>query len=136
MKIKKFLILTVLNISCLVTFSMAQENKVSAGCKMFMDNKIISEITVENAVQWAELTPPTVMCENRLYRLETFQINYLTLKPFLNKDFGIGEGGIPIMARETIKTGKAGDTIILKEVVATDTSGTKINLPIISFKLQ
>ncbi|MBL0341627.1 MAG: hypothetical protein IPP71_12205 [Bacteroidetes bacterium] len=117
--------------------SIAQTAKTPGSCKMYMDEKVVLEITLEDAVKWCDLEPPTVQCDDgKIYKLETFHINYLTLKPFLNREFGIGEGGFPIRAKEAIKAGQSGDTIILKEVTYTDASGNKNTLPIISLKIK
>jgi hypothetical protein len=115
----------------------AQTVKVPSSCKMYLEDKMIAEVTVEDAIKWCELTPPTVQCDDgKIYKLETFAISYLTLKPFMSQDFGVGLGGFPIRAREAVKNGKSGDTIILKEVTYTDSTGTKKNLPVISLKFK
>lgn len=117
--------------------SWSQTAKVPGVCKMFLDEKMIAEIKIEDAIKWSELTPPMVQCDDgKIYKLESFQISYLSLKPFQNQDFGIGEGGFPIMAQRAIKSGKAGDTIILKQATYTDANGTKNTLPTISLKLN
>ena len=116
---------------------LAQTVKVPASCKMYLEDKMMTEVTVEDAIKWCELTPPTVQCDDgKIYKLETFAISYMTLKPFMSQDFGIGEGGFPIRAREAVKNGKSGDTIILKEVTYIDETGAKKTLPIISIKFK
>ncbi len=115
----------------------AQTVKVPTSCKMYLDDKMVVDVTVEDAIKWCELTSPLVQCDDgKIYKIESFQISYLTLKPFMSRDFGIGEGGFPIMARNAVKNGKPGDTIILKEVTYTDASGNKNNLPVISLKFK
>lgn len=115
----------------------AQTVKTPGACKMYLEEKVVTEISVEDAIKWCELTPPTVQCDDgKIYKLESFQISYLTLKPFMSQDFGIGEGGFPIKARMAVKNGKSGDTIILKQVNYTDASGAKNTLPTISLKLK
>ena len=131
------LIATVLATTFSATFTYAQTAKAASSCKMYLDNKMIAEPTLEEGLRWCELTPPTVQCDDgKVYLLQSFQISYLTLKPFLSKDFGIGEGGIPIMAKQAVKNGKPGDTLILKEVMYTDSTGTKNSLPVISLKFK
>ena len=135
MNLIKVLALALLTSASGVT--LAQQAKAPASCKIYLNEKVVPEVTIADAMAWCELTPPVVQCDDgKLYQLETFKINYLTLKPFQNKDFGIGEGGFPIMAREAVKNGQAGDTIILKEVTYTDAAGNKNTLPIISIKLK
>ncbi len=123
-----------------VTISLSawsQDAKVPGVCKMYLEEKVVAEIKLEDAVKWIELTPPTVQCDDgKVYKLETFQISYLSLKPFQSQDFGLGEGGVPIMAARAIQNGKPGDTIILKNATYTDASGTKNTLPTISLKIN
>ena len=134
---KKLLFLLVLILSGSFSEINAQESKTPASCKVYLNDKVVNDVTIAEALAWTELTPPTVQCDDgKIYKLETFQINYLTLKPFMNKDFGIGEGGFPILARDAIKNGNVGDTVILKEVTYTDEKGNKNTLPIISIKLK
>ena len=117
--------------------SIAQTIKVPSSCKVYLDDKIVAEVTIKDAIQWCELTPPMVKCDDgKIYLLENFQINFLTLNPFMNKDFGVGEGGFPILARNAIKNAKPGDTIILKNVTYTDGEGAKHELPTMSIKLK
>lgn len=118
------------------TVTLSQTPKSPVTCKMFLEDKVVSEITLENAIKWCDLEPPTVQCDDKVYKLETFKISFLTLKPFQSQDFGIGEGGFPVRARMAIKDAKSGDTIILKEATYTDASGTKNTLPVISFKIK
>ena len=134
---KKILLIVVVIISGSLSQLNAQEAKAPASCKVYMNDKVINDVTIADALSWTELSPLTVQCDDgKIYKLETFQINYLTLKPFMNKDFGIGEGGFPILAREAIKNGNVGDTVILKEVTYIDEKGNKNTLPIISIKLK
>lgn len=134
---KKILLIVVVIISGYLSHVSAQEAKAPASCKVYMNEKVINDVTIADALAWTELSPLTVQCDDgKIYKLETFQINYLTLKPFMNKDFGIGEGGFPILAREAIKNGNVGDTVILKEVTYIDEKGNKNTLPIISIKLK
>ncbi len=133
--LKVILLTSVIAISALS--AKAQDDKAPASCKMYMEEKTVTDITVEDAVKWCELTPPTVICDDgKIYKLETFSITYLQLNPFMSQDFGIGEGGFPIMARRAVAKGKAGDTIILKDATYTDATGTKNTLPVISLKLK
>ena len=134
---KHIILIVVVILTGCNTILKAQEAKTPASCKVYLNDKVISDVTIADALAWTELTPPTVQCDDgKIYKLETFQINYLTLKPFMNKDFGIGEGGFPILARDAIKNGNIGDTVILKDVTYTDEKGNKNTLPIISIKLK
>jgi hypothetical protein len=115
----------------------AQKVKAPASCKMYLEDKIVTDVTVEDAIRWCELTPPAVRCDDgKIYKLETFKISFLTLKPFTNQDFGTGQGGFPIRARDAVKNGKPGDTIILKDPTYSDSTGVKDTLPVISIKFK
>ena len=114
----------------------AQEAKLPSGCKMYLDEAIVAEISKDAAVKWCELSPPEVKCaDGVVYRLETFKISFLTLSPFQNQDFGIGQQGFPIRARQAVAGAKSGDTIILKEATYLDANGNSQKLPTLSFKI-
>ncbi len=134
--ILKLSILSILMLTYCIS-AKAQTVKTPGSCKMYLDDKVVTEISVEAAIKWAEMEPPTVLCDDgKIYKLESFQISFLTLKPFMNQDFGVGLNGFPILARKAIANGKTGDTIILKKVTYTDEAGNKNELPIISLKIQ
>lgn len=130
-------LILIIMLATISTSTYSQTAKAVTSCKMYLEEKVVAEISVEDAIKWCELTPPTVLCDDgNVYKLENFQISYLTLKPFQSQDFGIGEGGFPIRARQAVKNGKSGDTIILKQVTYTDAAGAKQSLPVISLKLK
>jgi hypothetical protein len=113
-----------------------QESKIPASCKMYLDETVVTEITKETAIKWCELSPPTVKCaDGIIYKLETFKVNFLTLKPFMNYDFGEGQAGLPIKARQAVANANPGDTIILKEATYLDAAGNPQPLPTLSFKI-
>ncbi|MFM2190112.1 MAG: hypothetical protein ACU4F9_00135 [Arcticibacter sp.] len=108
-----------------------------AGCKPVLDGKVVEDLTLEALTKWCELTPLIVQCDDgKRYTLQTFQVNFFTLKPLVNREFGVGEGGIPLKAREAVAKGMAGDALILKEVKAADDKGNVISFPTMSFKLK
>jgi len=108
-----------------------------SSCKPVLDGKVLDEITLEALTKWCEATPLIVQCDDgKRYALQTFQVNFFTLKPLVNREFGIGEGGIPIRAREAVAKGMAGDALILKDVKAADDKGDIISIPTMSFKLK
>ncbi len=135
---KKIFTASALVISMFFSFeTAAQKDGAPASCKMYMDGKVIPEVSLEDAVRWCELVPPTVQCDDgKIYSLETFQVNFFTLKPLQNREFGTGEGGFPILAREAIAKGMPGDAIVLKEVTYTGSDGKKGSLPVISLKIK
>jgi hypothetical protein len=104
---------------------------------MYLDNAKVTDVSLEQVLQWTELVPPTVMCDDgKVYMLEQFKVGFITLKPFQNQEFGVGERGFPIRAREAFRNGKPGDAIVLKDVIYLDASGARQSLPVISIKLK
>jgi hypothetical protein len=134
---KKNIALVVVVMLFMSSASFAQKAKAPSACKMYLEGKVVEEISVEDALKWCDLTPPTIKCDDgKVYFLQTFMVNFFTMKPLQNKDFGIGEGGIPIMARNAIAKGMSGDAIVLKEVSAVDSEGNKVAFQVISLKLK
>ena len=139
MKMMKSLIISCLIIATSGSTAVAQNDtsETPTACKMFLHGKVVDEISLADAISWCELTPPTVQCnDGKVYPLHSFQVSFFTLKPLMNRDFGLGEGGIPIMAMRAIREGKSGDAIVLKEVTYLDTNGNVASLPIMSFKIK
>jgi hypothetical protein len=78
-----------------------------------------------------------VQCDDGIkYTLKSFQVNFFTMKPLMNREFGIGEGGIPIKAREAVSAGAVGDALVLKEVSATGPKGESVTFAVLSFKIK
>jgi hypothetical protein len=117
--------------------SYAQDTPDLTSCKMYLNGAEVKETTQEQILEWCKLVPPTVMCnDGRVYQLERFKISFLTLNPFMNTSYGVGERGMPILAVRAIEKGQPGDALILKEVIYIDETGTENELPVISFKLK
>lgn len=140
MKLIKFLgIVCLLNVM-IVSSANSQSSKPAkapTSFKMYLEGKALNEIALEDALKWCELTPPTMLGNDSVvYFLVSCQVNFFTMKPLQNKEFGLGEGGIPIMATRAISQGKTGDAIVLKDVNCIDSAGNKITMSVISFKLK
>ena len=118
--------------------SFSQELKIPTTCKPQLDTAMMAEATMEDAVKWSETKPLKVKCDDgKVYILHRFNISIFTKKPLQTIEYGTGEeGGIPILAQNAIKRAKAGDTVILKNVVYTDSTKTEQKLPVISFQLK
>nr|HMT30741.1 hypothetical protein [Bacteroidia bacterium] len=59
------------------TSTYSQAAKAVTSCKMYLEEKVVAEISLEDAIKWCELTPPTVLCDDgNVYKLENFQITY------------------------------------------------------------
>lgn len=117
--------------------TVAQSKKGPTGCQVYMDGAVVKDVTLEMALKWIELTPPTIQCDDgKVYTMETFQVNFFTMKPLQNREFGIGQGGFPLRAREAVANGKPGDAIVLKEVNCINQQGDTLVIPALSVKLK
>lgn len=129
---------------CLFLFSglfmpdaVAQKSKSPSACNMYLEGNVIKEVTLEDALKWIELTPPTIKCDDgKIHNIETMMISFFTLKPLQNQDFGMGEGGFPVRAREAIAKGNPGDAIVMKDITVLNEKGERITIPVISIKLK
>jgi len=107
------------------------------GCKPVLDGAPVDNITLEQLTRWCDGTPLVIQCDDGLrYTLISFQVNFFTMKPLMNREFGIGEGGIPIKAREAVSAGNVGDALVLKEVSAMGPKGEAVSFQVLSFKIK
>ncbi|HEX5001955.1 MAG TPA: hypothetical protein VFW78_05630 [Bacteroidia bacterium] len=133
---KTLILLVILSVP-FACFSQDTKTTAPKGCLMYLDEASVKEISKEAMIKWCDSTPPEIKCEDgKIYKLVNFKISFLTLKPFMNQDFGIGEGGFPVRAREAVAGANSGDTVILKEVNCTDANGNAFQIPILSFKIN
>jgi hypothetical protein len=134
---KKYSALLVIAFAILTLQSVAQTVKVPGVCKPYLDSVMLKDLTLEEATKWCESVPPKIKCDNdSIYILNTFEISIFTLNPMQNKQYGIGEGGVPLLAQNAIKNLKKGDTIILKNASYLDSGGKAQKLPVISFPIK
>jgi len=117
-----------------------KEKKVFAYkvCNPPVDVDNTHEISVADAIKWAESQPLEVLCDGKTtIELYQFQIQLITMDPLSTVDYGIGEGGVPLLALNALKKAKAGDTVFLKNVTFKERSSREIlNAPNIVFKLK
>ena len=105
-------------------------------CHISSDSTASFKVTLNQAKAWADSLPLQMICDDlKNYRLYSFDFTIITMNPFQNKEFGTGNGGIPILARKAIDQLKPKDTIILKNTTYKDTKGIEQKLPIISFSI-
>ena len=115
----------------------AQSNEEVSSCSMYLNESVVKEVTKEQLVEWCKQVSPQVKCnDGRVYSLERMRISFLSIKPFMNTDFGVGEKGVPIKALHAVEKGNSGDALILKEVKYLNESGEMSDLPVISFKIK
>ncbi len=92
-----------------------------------------SEVTAEQLVRWAEDRPLTAICGKEKVTLMSFEFTLFTRKPLQTITFGMGDSqGVPIRAYEALKTLKAGDTVILKNITAQKADGSSFPIDVIS----
>lgn len=134
---KRSIFLILFLISATPVLVIAQDNKEVSSCSMYLNEAVVKEVTKEDLVEWCKQVPPQVKCDDgRVYSIEQMRISFLSLKPFMNTDFGIGEKGVPIKALQAVEKGNSGDAFILKEVKYIGESGEMSDLPVISFKIK
>lgn len=104
--------------------SVAQAKKQTAAvapkpirCHLPCDSLNSSKITLEKALAWADSLPLTVVDEKgKKYKLQNFVFTTIVMNPFQSKEYGTGNGGIPILARKAMNDLKPKDTVFLKDV--------------------
>jgi len=122
---------------CFMALSIVFAGNPPSGCKPYHEGKAIDSLSLEVLSKWCEGTPLLVQCDDgKQYTLQSFQVSFFTLKPLMNREFGVGEGGIPYKAREAVSKGMVGDALVLKEVVAVGPQGESIKMPVLSFKIK
>lgn len=118
----------------------ASEHKaLSIGkCWVKTDSLIIKELTKENLAAWVDHPPFRLQCDNNKdYHLKFYEFTVLTLNPFENKTYGVGDDRmIPILARKAINNLKNGDTVILKGVELANNENADVEkITTLSFKI-
>lgn len=107
-------------------------------CILQSDSGIISKITVTDLKAWCEKAPFHIGCQNNIsYILKSFEFTTLTMKPFMTKSYGVGDQHLmPILGVKAIDKLKTGDTVIFKDVVATNKEGKEVRIPTLSVKIE
>ena len=122
-----------------ISFGAVAQKKASPGikkCHLPSDSTILLKVTLNQAKAWADSLPLKMICDDlKTYKLFNFDFTLITMNPFQNKEFGTGNGGIPLLARKAIDQLKPKDAIILKNATYKDAKGIEQKLPIISFSI-
>lgn len=107
-------------------------------CNPPIDGNNTHEISISDAVTWAQSQPLEVSCDGKTtVELYQFQIQIISKDPLATTDYGIGEAGVPILAVNAIKNAKPGDTVFLKNITFKERSSREIlKLPNIVFSLK
>lgn len=86
-------------------------------CHLPSDTVNSSKVSLEQALAWADSVPLKVIDEKgKTYLLQNFVFSIITMSPFETREFGIGNNGIPLLARKAMNNLKQKDTVFLKEV--------------------
>jgi hypothetical protein len=110
--------------------------KMPGKCHLPADSAISMKLSLEQVKAWADSLPLQVICNDlKNYKLLNFNFTLITANPFQSKDFGIGNGGIPLLARRAINNLQPKDAVILKNATYIDESGKEQQLPVISFSI-
>lgn len=137
MKIRVFLfIITLTSVFC--GQLMAQKaGMVINKCHLPCDSTVTMKVLLSDVQMWADSVPLNVICDDgKTYKIHQYGFSIIYKNPMQIKEFGVGNDGVPILARKAINGLKKDDTILLKDVVATDSNGTELKLPTISFKIK
>ena len=107
-------------------------------CFIYSDSGKINKVTVSELKMWCEKAPFSIGCENgKEYQLKAFEFTTLTMKPFENKSYGVGDQHLmPILGIKALDKLKKGDTVIFQGVIATGKEGKELAIPTISIKIE
>ena len=106
-------------------------------CHIPSDSTVLLKVSLEEAMAWSDSVPLTVICDDmKTYKLHNFDFTIMTLKPFESKEFGTGNGGIPILAKRSIASMQPRDAIIIKNATYLDENRQELPLPIITFSIR
>jgi hypothetical protein len=109
--------------------------KMPSKCFIATDSARV-KLTVSQAQAWADSLPLQVICDGlKKYKLYNFNFTLIIADPMQMSDFGVGNGGIPILARKAIDNLKPKDAVILKNATYIDDKGVEQKLPVISFSI-
>ena len=106
-------------------------------CHLPCDTLNSSKITLEKALAWADSLPLTVVDEKgRKYYLQNFAFTTIIMNPFQTKEYGTGNGGIPILARRAMSELKPKDTVFLKDVTYLNDKKEEVPMSNIVFSIK
>jgi hypothetical protein len=140
MKLRNILLLIMMIVFQAVTLAQKPTSKkvtpkMPAKCHVDVDSATV-KLTLAQAKAWADSLPLQIVCEGlKKYKLYNFNFTLITSNPFQSKEFGTGNGGIPILARRAIDNLQPKDAVILKSATYLDEKGIEQPLPIITFSI-
>ncbi len=105
-------------------------------CHVPADSANNNSLALQDIKDWADSKTLIVRCTGgKMYTLTKFTISIIKQNPMQTLDFGIGNNGIPLMARKAIDQMGPMDTILMREVAAKDDTGKDCKLSTIVFKV-
>jgi hypothetical protein len=119
--------------------SQSKKQTTPGTCWMMNDSTPVMHAKIQDVIKWVEHSPFLVNCENhQKYLLKSYEFTLLSLKPFLNQSYGIGdENMIPILGRKALDKLTPGTTLILKDVEMVCIENNKVEKGItISVKIE
>ncbi len=122
---KKYIVIICLLMVGTLSNILAQTKKTTSSqpkpirCHLPCDSLNSSKVTFEQALAWADSLPLIVIDDKgQVYKLQNFSFSVITMNPMQTKDYGIGNGGIPLLARKAMNNLKPKDTVFLKDITA------------------
>jgi hypothetical protein len=105
-------------------------------CHITSGDTAMIKLTLDQAKAWSDSLPLNVLCDGmKKYKLYNFNFTIISMSPFQTKEFGTGNGGIPILARRAVDDLKPKDAVVIKEATYLDDKGVEQKLPVISFSI-
>lgn len=110
--------------------------KAPTKCMIWINDAAKNKVNVTEALAWCDSLPLIVKGDNGVkYKLKSFGVMVIQKEPFLSQDFGIAEGGMPLLARRAIERGKEGDSVFMKDVIYVDEKNQDQKLPNVVFSI-
>ena len=106
-------------------------------CHLPCDSANSAKITLDQALAWVDSLPLKVVDEKgKIYQLHNFVFTVITMNPMETKEYGTGNGGIPILARKAMNNLKPKDAVFLKDVTAQSEKLQELPLANIVFSIK
>ena len=106
-------------------------------CHLPCDTPNSSKVTLSQALAWADSVPLKVIDEKgKSFKLHHFNFSIINMSPMETKEYGIGNDGIPILARKAMDNLKPKDAVFLKDVTYLNESNEEKPLANIVFSIK
>ena len=106
-------------------------------CGLPSDSTNSAKLSLASILAWADQPSLIVKCsDGKSYTLHQFGISIIYKNPMQVKDFGIGNDGVPYLARKAADKLTAGDTFYFKDVIGLDENKKEVKLPGLAFSVS